>query len=66
MKRASNAIESRREFVKMAINQPIEAAAELRRTAETLEQAHGTSEIVAHVSDLLCVSESTIYKDASE
>lgn len=54
---------NRKEFVKLAVENPKEAAANLREMASGLEKSNNTSQVVKNLSNILHLSERTIYYD---
>lgn len=62
MKRVEG-IEQRVAFCKLAINNPAEAANELRMIADGLENCRTTSDVVAALCEIYAVSERTILYD---
>jgi len=63
MKRSQEAQRNRSEIIKTALNSPEKAAEAIKKLADKIGNSQGTSEIVANLSTLLCVSESTIYSE---
>ena len=54
---------NREKFVKKAVENPKEAAADLRKMASSLESSNNTTEVVENLSNILHLSERTIYYD---
>jgi len=65
MKRSENCITQRKELVKISIDNPSAGAALVGTFASRLNKAHGTNEIVKILSELLGVSETTVFRDFS-
>lgn len=54
---------NRVEFVKLAINNPKEAAKELEQMAEALKNTRTTNDIIYALTNIIHVSERTILRD---
>lgn len=63
MKRKQECIESRKEFIIKSICNPGNGANELRDLAKRLETCKTTMQVTRILQKVLCVSESTIFKD---
>ena len=63
MKRSERSINKRKKLVHLAINDRVKAARIIKKYAEKIETARTTNESVRVLSDLLGVSESTVFKD---
>ena len=59
-------INIRRDFCKLALENPEKAANKLRSYAKGLENSRNTSDIVEALKTIFAVSERTIYNDFSE
>lgn len=55
--------DNRERLVKLAIQSPEKAAAELKAMAAALSECKSTSDTVFALSEIFCVSEVTIYRD---
>lgn len=56
---------NRKQFVKKAVENPKQAASELRRMADSLEGSANTTEVVENLSNILHLSERTVFRDFS-
>ena len=55
----------RKKFVQKAFNDPKLAADELRSMADGLEECKNTSDLIFALTEILFVSDSTIFRDIS-
>lgn len=61
--RRGKGLQKRSKFVQKAIQNPQKAAEELKSLADGLENCRTTSDIVFALTEILCVSERTIFND---
>lgn len=63
MKKSEISIARRRELVQLAVDNKDKAAEQLRKYARRMAESKCTTDRVALLSELLCVSEATIYRE---
>ncbi len=63
MRVIASRVRSREEFVKLAFNEPKEAAKLLRMQADELEKSKKTTDILDTISETIFVSERQLFKD---
>lgn len=61
-----NKINTRQDFVKLAVNDPLRASAELERQAREIRMAKTFGAKLRVLSDILYLSVETIYRDAGQ
>ena len=64
MIKSEKQLEGRKQFVKLAINQPSEAAKYLELAAQSLQNCNNTIEVLRILSDVLFLSTRTLENDA--
>jgi len=63
MIKSKKCVQKRQEFIQLAINSPRQAAARLKTLALRLENSRNTTERTELLSEILHLSETTIYRD---
>lgn len=63
MKKNTEQKAKRKELIELFINDPDEAAEQLRKYAKELKKTKSTAERVKILSTLLCLHEATIYRE---
>ena len=66
MNKIKSQIESRKEFIKLSIDDPKEAAKQIADKAHELSKSTKASESIKIISDLLYLSHMTIYRDCAK